>query len=333
MRSFAIWYAPIKKETEQETEQDKVASIHINLWDKVKGNNKNYCFDFGLLIEDINCIEKIFLYAPFPVEKKQIKDLGSVISNNQLVNAIFNENFTTTDGEPKRLIVNAPEKKDNFVVYSLEIENQVELINCRRNTESDGTIIEIKVDSIKPNNINKYYFRIRIEGGKDCIKFINDEIKGISIFSNQFTNTEVIDFRLNDVRSCSEELREQFQKGKSFKLLAIHYLILRNANDAIIHYGKEINSRMLEQDLWKTYIDGTNHNIIAYHIKSKAEKKKNPQTGGIEVLRYVEDFSDLSRFQYQKETKSIIALYVLGVIVLGGIGGVLGNWLSSIIGL
>lgn len=328
LRSFAIWY----KAKDNEVELNKEASIHINLWDKAKGSNKNYCFDFGLLIEDINNIEKIYLYAPFTVQKKQIKDLGSVISNNQLLNAIFNENFTTTDGEPKRLIVNAPEQNKNFVVYSLETENQIELASCKRNAETDGTILEIKVDTIKPTNINRYYFRIRLEAYKDEIELINDEIKGVSIFSNQFTNTEVIDFRLNDVRSCSEELREQFHKGSIFKLLAIHYLILRNANDTIIHYGKEINSRMLEKDLWKNYIDGTNHNIIAYHIKSKAERKIDPLRR-IEVLRYVEDFSDLSRFQYQKETKKIIIMYVLGIIVLGGTGGVLGNWISKLIGL
>jgi hypothetical protein len=329
MRSFAIWYTAKDKKTEL----NKEASIHINLWDKEKGGNKNYCFDFGLLIENIENIEKIYLYAPFTVQKKQIKDLGVIISNNQLVNAIFNENFTTTDGEPKRLIVNGPEQKGNFVIYSLEIENQIELTSCKRNAETDGTIIEIKVDTIKPNNIYRYYFRIRIEASKDDIKLINDEIKGVSIFSNQFTNTEVIDFRLNDVRSCSEELREQFHKGSIFKLLAIHYLILRNANDTIIHYGKEINSRMLEKDLWKNYIDGTNHNIIAYHIKNKAERKINPQTGQIEVSRYVEDFSDLSRFQYQKETKLIVIIYVLGIIGLGAVGGVLGNWISKLIGL
>lgn len=273
------------------------------------------------------------MYVPFKIEKdRQIKDLGSVISNNQLVNAIFNENFTTTDGEPKRLIVNGNKEKSSFVIYSLEIDSQINLHPCKRNAATPGTILEIKVDSIKPNDILKYYFRIRIEASKDDISFINNEIKGISIFSNQFTNTEVIDFRLNDVRSCSEELREQFDKGQKFLILAVHYLILRNANDAIVHYGKEMNSRMLENDLWKDYIDGDNHNIIAYHIKSKAIKEFSEAIKGYKVHNYLEGFSDLTRFQYKKSKILIIVMYLVFIILLGAVSGVLGNLIYDKIG-
>ncbi|WP_268624272.1 hypothetical protein [Paenibacillus alvei] len=329
MRSFAIWYS-----AKDENPETKEATVHINLWDKVEQDgDKNYCFDIGLLVEDITNIENVYLYAPFKVEKNELKDLGIVISNNKLVNAIFNENFTTTDGEPKRLIVNETEHKKAFVIYALEIESQILLRSCKSNGSTPGTIIEIKVSSIIPSDILRYYFRIRIQVQKNEIALINDEIKGVSIFSNQFTNTEVIDFRLNDVRSCSEELREQFNKGNKFGFLAIHYLILRNANDAMIHYGKEINSRMLENDLWKSYIDGANHNIIAYHIKSKADRIYNRKTGRYEINNYVEDFSDLSRFQYEKGTTRILTMYVMGIIGLGAIGGVLGNLISKLIKL
>ncbi|OFI05012.1 hypothetical protein CLOACE_19810 [Clostridium acetireducens DSM 10703] len=323
MRSFALWYSTKDKESKL----DKEITVHVNLWNKKKENQKNYCFDFGLLVEDIKSIEKIYLYVPFKIEKSQIKDLGAIISNNQLVNAIFNENFTTTDGKPKKLIVNETVEKPKFVIYALEVESQIKINPCIRNASTPGTILEIDTGSINLEKILRYYFRIRIQVGSDDLYMINDEIKGVSIFSDQFTNTEVIDFRLNDVRSCSEELREQFNKGKKFNILAVHYLILRNADDVIIHYGKEINSRMLENDLWKDYIEGDNHNIIAYHIKNKA-KKKNDNT-----YDYIEDFSDLTRFQYQKGTKLIIIMYVLGIIILGTIGGVVGNWLSHLIGL
>ncbi|PWV97376.1 hypothetical protein DFQ01_12118 [Paenibacillus cellulosilyticus] len=327
MRSFALWYSANSAEPRKE------ATVHINLWDKVVHGKKQYCFDIGLLVEDISEIDCIYLYAPFTLKKEHIRDLGGLISNNQLVNAIFNENYTTTDGEPKKLIVNGTDEKPAFAIYALELESQIKLRACKRNSTSTGTIIEIKTKSIVPNKINRYYFRIRIQVEKEQIALINDAIKGVSIFSNQFTSTEVIDFRLNDVRSCSEELREQFHKGNKFGLLAIHYLILRDANDMIIHYGKEINSRMLENDLWKSYIDNADHNIIAYHIKSKAEKIYNSDSKRFEVSRYIESFSDLSRFQYQKSTNLILTIYILGVLLLGAAAGVLGNWISKLIGL
>lgn len=325
MRSFALWYSS------KNIVSIKEATVHINLWDKVEKKEKNYCFDFGILVENIEDIDKIYLYVPFQIEKNQIKDLGSVISNNQLVNAIFNENFTTTDGEPKSLVVNGNEEKPKFVIYALEVERQIKLNSCKRGTETPGTILEIDVGGIQPiKNISRYYFRIRIKVNSKDIQLINDEIKGISVFSDQFTNTEVIDFRLNDIRSCSEELREQFKKGKAFCLKAVHYLILRDADDIIIHYGKELNSRMLEKNLWSNYIDGYNHNIIAYHIKSKYEKQIDSITQKIKY-KYVEDFSDLTRFQYQKGTKKIIMVYVLFVIGLGTIGSVIGNCLPGLL--
>ncbi|OMD62439.1 hypothetical protein [Paenibacillus odorifer] len=326
MRSFALWYS-----TKNES-LNKEATVHVNLWEKGE-NKKKYYFDFGLLIEDILDIESIYLYAPFPLKKEQVKDLGSIISNNRLASAIFNENFTTTDGEPKKLLVNGIEGKPEFFIYSLEINNQVEVSEFKRSKITPGTIIELKVNTINPTKISRYYFRIRLEVNKEVVHLINDEIKGVSFFSNQFTNTEVIDFRLNDIRSCSEELREKFNEGSKFQILAVHYLILRNANDMIIHHGKEINSRMLESDLWKSYIEGTNQNIIAYHIKSKAKKVFDTEMNKLKVSEYVEDFTDLTRFQYQKGTKKILLMYTLGVIVLGAVGGVLGNLLSSIIGL
>ena len=202
MRSFALWYSTRDKEKKS----DKQVTVHINLWDKPKDDRKNYCFDFGLLVEDIRDIEKIYLYVPFKIEKSQIRDLGALISDNKLVNAIFNENFTTTDGEPKRLIVNGNEEKKDFVIYALEVESQITLKDCLRNAPTPGTILEIQIHSIEPSEILRYYFRIRIEveAYSENLYLINDKVEGISIFSNQFTNTEIIDFRLNDVRSCSE---------------------------------------------------------------------------------------------------------------------------------
>lgn len=327
MRSFALWFSKLNKDSKE----DKEITVHINLWDKRQLSENKYCFDFGFLLEDIRDIENIFLYVPFNIDKTKIKDLGIIISNNKLVNAIFNENFTTTDGEPKRLIVNGNNSKQSFVIYDLDIDNQIDLSRCRRNSSTPGTIIKIKVRDINPNRLFRYYFRIRIEVDCKEVYLINDEIKGTSIFSNEFTNTEVIDFRLNDIRSCSENLREQFDKGSKFCILAVHYLILRNADDIIIHYGEQISSRMLENDLWKDYIEGANNNIIAYHIKRKAKKEKGKD--GKERIKYVDNFSDLTRFQYQKGNWTVLIKYILGVIVLGAIGGVFGNIISNLLGI
>ena len=323
MRSFALWYSLNNKDCAQ----NKEVKVHINLWGRGRGVNKEYCFDFGLLVEDITDIDNIYLYCPFLLDRNQIQDLGSTISHdNNLLNAIFNENLTTTVGDPKRLIVNSDLAELNFIIYSLEINKQINL-DCKITSKikRPGTILSIKFDDIGCKDLKRHYFRIRINVPNKDIHLINNQVKGTSIFSSYFTNTENIDFRLNDFRSCSEELKEQFNKGQKFGITAIHYFIFRNANDVIIHHGKEMNSRMLEADLWDTYIDGLDYYIIAYHLKSKAEVEPNGN------LRYVKDFSALTRFQYQEDTTAIIRKYILGIIALGSIASIIGNGLTALV--
>lgn len=343
MRSFALWYSPQSKysgecsailkpdsigqhtHNKKINEKLKEVSVHINL-SGGKESPKKYYFDFGFLVEDISGIETLYLYCPFDLEsdKSQIKDLGKIISENKLVNAIFNESYTTTGGNPKRLVVNKPESGDpSFIIYSLDIENQVDIKKCKRDADTPGSILAIKVNDIKYEEIKKYYFRIRIAVPGNDVQLINDRIQGDSVFQRYFTNTEVIDFRLNDIRSCSEELREQFNKGKKFGILATHYLVLRDANDVIIHHGMELSSRMLEDNLWRTYFDESNYDMIAYHFKSKAIKRKK------KVVKYVDDFTALTRFQYQRGTTRHILLYIGVIILVGIITGVVGNWVSK----
>lgn len=327
MRSFAIWYKEQDDKKIQNQKDKPEVVLNVNLWNKNGKNSNNYCFDFGFKINDIASISTIYLYVPFMIDYENIKDLGKVISNNKLVNAIFNENYKTTDGDPKRLTVNTD--KGSFKIYSLEIDNQMDIEHCQSTGDGFGTIIKVKVnDLMLDENDKEYYFRFRIEVESEKTRLVNDEIKGISIFSNSFTNTEVIDFRLNDIRSCSDELKERFNKGNEFNIRAIHYLILRNANDLIIHHGRKLHSRILENDLWGDYIDGYNDNIIAYHIKEKAKKIDDE-------IQYLSNFTELTRFQYQKTKIRIVIFYIVGIISIGTLGGVVGNilfqWLVKIL--
>lgn len=267
MRSFAVWF-------ESENDEKKcMLEFHVNLWKKSE-RKPVYFFDFGLMIDDIKEIQSIFIYCPFELKKNQIKDLGSIISSNSLANAIFNEDLTTTMGKPNRMLVER-EGKEKFIVYSIEVENQINLTNFTKddNVEGDkgGTIIKLDIKSIKvEESLTKYYFRFRIKSHIEELSFVNNHIKGVSVLNNSFTNTEVIDFRLNDTRSFRESLKERFADGKKFDIESIHYLILRNENDSIIHHGDTVHSRILEKTLWKDYIDEDIGNIIAYHIKKKA---------------------------------------------------------------
>lgn len=61
MRSFALWFSKIDKNSTA----DKEVTVHINLWDKRQLSENKYCFDFGFLLEDIRDIENFFFICTF----------------------------------------------------------------------------------------------------------------------------------------------------------------------------------------------------------------------------------------------------------------------------
>jgi hypothetical protein len=149
----------------------------------------------------------------------------------------------------------------------------------------------------------------------DNLKLIFQKAKNVSPFQDAFTTTEVIDFRLNNLRSCCQFVRDEFAKGKHFKIKAIHYLILRDAADVFIHQGENVSSRLLEKDLWGSYIENLKNSIIAYHFK-KRDEKNGPIT----------EYGILTRFEYHNMKKNLILKYLYLVLYLGTLASVLATF-------
>lgn len=300
MRSFAIWH-------KSNTTDQRELSFHINLWKKEKNNS--YLFDLGFLIENLRGIKKIFLYVPFEITKSDIEDLGIKFNSNNLASAVFNDDLTTSTGDDKKVLIQYKDRRKRdkrFYIYHLDIESQISLEKMNRSDGEKGTIITINTTNIIYNRgILRYYFRIRLKIDDNKLKLISNEIKDKSPLNNYLTNTEIIDFRLNDIRSCSQNLRERFHREKRFKITKIHYLILRNASDIIIHNTFSVDSRMLEKDLWIEYIEDIDGDIIAYHMK----KKKESENG-------IESYSNLTRFKYSTSTGKVIGIFILCIILL-----------------
>lgn len=324
MRSFTLWY-----DEKESAEKRPIVKINVNLWEDNSNKTIQTCFDFGFKINDITNVENINLYVPFDINKENISDLGKTISNNTLVNAIFNENFVTTDGNPKKLRVSSldDDVDENFIIYSLDINSQIDLISSKTSTDEDSKIIQINLSDINlsdTDNIKEYYFRIRIQVPNDRPGFIYNQITSESPFEDYFTNTEVIDFRINDIRSSSEVLREKFESGSHFKIKSVHYLILRDASDIIIHHGNPISSRVLERNTWNGYFGGSKEkNVIAYHIKKKSFKEGKD-------IKYLKDFSDLSRFKSKKSSIKVLLTAIFIIIILELVSNGIYDFLTSI---
>ena len=316
MRSFVIEY--IKRNNEEDTLDNEVElELHVNLWNFKKLETT---FDFGFMVDNIDNVENIILYVPFKIKK--VEDLGNnIIEKNQiLVDAIFNERCETIKFYPKRLKVikkgnydtrdrrsadidNTKEK--DFILYSLSnnqitFENFYNYARIKLNVEN---ILSKEEQRNHPELDNKkYYFRIRFFPDSNEITMIKRENEKINIFQDaSLRTTEIIDFRINDLRSCPENLREEFLRTPRFTIKKIHYLIMRSSTDEYITIGDtEVKGRLLEKEIWKNYINIEENDMIAYHVKKEEDYT----------------FSNLSRFKYPLNVGERLFWYIFIAIIL-----------------
>ncbi|WP_047396086.1 hypothetical protein [Cetobacterium sp. ZOR0034] len=319
MRSFALWYNPRKKEEtkiigvknkdEIETESKVCLDIHVNLWRNKKKDT--FIFDFGLMVSEIQEVEEICIYIPFEIEK--IEDLGRKMkANNSLINAIFNEECEIDSSHPNRVKVKRRNSEECFMVYSIhDSEYEIQKIENTKNTK--GTILKLNVGKILSkveenlDSTKKYYFRIRFEQNSGNINMIKNQTSEQNIYSNFFKKIEMIDFRINDERTWSETIKQEYYRSKNFVIKSIHYLLLRNANDEFIYYDGKIKSRLLEVEIWKDYIEFIDTDTITYHIKKIAND--NQELG-------IENFICLTRFKFTSESVSLLIYYLIFVLFL-----------------
>ena len=328
MRGFAIWY----DEKEKTSSSSKpIIDIHVNLWDEYicGGERKKVYIDFGFMIKnptDDKPIEQINLYCPFTVQQEKVKDLGKeVYDHDELVNAIFNENYKLIKGIARYLCVDARNKsRKNFIIYQLKEENF-----SFKQIANHGTLVSLKISNVFPDNSHdsfkdlenyqQYYFRFRICADVNDLRFISQEPKNLSLFQDAFIETQLIDFRLNNLRSCNAEIKDSFAKGKHFKINAVHYLILRKASDELsYHDSTKLSSRLMENELWSRYINGLNKNVVAYHFKEISSEEKT-----------LEEFVILTRFEYKRNKWFLVVKYTLLVVLLGAFSSLLASWMNE----
>lgn len=158
----------------------------------------------------------------------------------------------------------------------------------------------------------KYYLRIRVQVDKEKFGLISKELRNNNPLNNAFEGLELIDFRINDIRSCCEEVRERIAVGGKFKFEAMHFLAMREMNDSLIVEGDNYTCRLLEQDIWNHYIDNFEDNMLAYHFKVKSHKISDGN------VRYVDSMTLLLKFRY-KRLKIIVTLKYLAITVAIGL--------------
>lgn len=314
MRSFILGYEKRSKD-----EPQAKIDIHINLWRYRTSNSNDIVIDFGFMIHDITKVNKIVFFTPLKIS--QVLDLGGKIYNsNTISDAIFNERCEISNTYPKRRKVikhgdynsrnDIAEKNDVFMIYSLKIDRE-DNSQLKFNNKDHYSKICINTSDILSDSeikfhpdleqVKKYYFRFRIYAKKET-KIIQNENERINPLQDiSLRTTELIDFRINDLRSCSDEIKEYFLRIPTFEINKVHYLIIRNSTDEFITAGDiKVKSRILENEVWKDYIDIDDIDMIAYHFKNDNSKTFS--------------FERLARFKYPLNVGQRIIAY-MGIVI------------------
>jgi len=268
MNTLSIWY-----EKKEGCAQNNVKlDLHFNFWKLEKQQFlKEYAYflDIGLKIENFKNVDKVKMFFPFLLSRDAVSDLGAVISKStDLVNAIFNEEFRISNiGHEKYRDLEHQEGDKSFSIYTIDVKNDIEI-----NSKYGGSIIELNTGVIIYPKIKKTcYFRFRIR--QDSLKqFTHLYTPKYSFFQSAFSQTEIIDFRVNEKRNLDKSLLQEMDGKGNFSINKVHFLLLRNAEDNFAYAHNDMSScRVLEEKIWDDYIAITykEEKIIAYHWKKK----------------------------------------------------------------
>ncbi|MDR2552026.1 MAG: hypothetical protein LBD31_02520 [Treponema sp.] len=315
MYSFVLWYTPGCTNCAGQGGDKKEAWVHINLWKEGSHEKGPIKIDFGIMVRGIDDIKSIHLYSPFAFQS--CEDLAGLLRENPpLIRAVFNESYEFDSGEQDFII--RPKEGDPFILHALLMGQDLNV---------QGRIITINTETMgKP--LKQYYFRFRITIPRENDRgLISTHKRDISRFSDYLTSTEIIDFRLNDIRSCDRECRNHIGRGSLFGIRSVNYFILRDPADLVIYHGGETRCRHLEPEIWEPYGLPREKRLIAYHFYQRAPKKDG---NGHEHIR---DFSVLVRFQRQEAKILIILALTLLLGLLGGLAaGLAANFISFKLG-
>lgn len=341
MESFAFAYK--LKENKKNNEESHEAECHINLWKVDVGTilpkTKLY-FDFGLMID--SNIEWIYAYIPFDfAENGRDFDLVKKLqNNNQLLCTVFNCDYRIQMGQGDTFgKVMDKEDKVKFSLHQLG-STKFEIIPFYKvGSKKDivGKLLKIHIQDV-PQQTEKVYVRFRIEP-LNTTDIVKSEHISNDFLQAAFSRIDMYDLRINEIRNISTDVMDKI-KGDNFmpfKFDKVHLFYMADTKENVEN-GSSLkqDSRLLEKDLWATYLPKNcyKRNYIAHHWKKRVKKEEMCLIGGtkIETKQLFIPFDDYRIFfttVYPNVQLVRLFVYLCIVVLLGWCGSMLSFKMSN----
>lgn len=314
--------------TNLEDDQKNITELHINYWSLEAKQVCNY-LDIGLRLElkSRESLTSINFYFPFIVERDNyMGNLGNVVcSTNDLIELIFNEKLISSDEGINYKDISFDGKDDECLRFYKDLDIGDEEGNVRLIIDEENKSSRIKIPKSLINTIDHnpeglkifHYFRFRLKLTSQQVKVLSQNYDPQDrLVVSKFEKTEVIDFRLNELRDLPAPISSCL--NKNFVLKRIDFFLIRDIHDELkLSHDKYKRCRLLEKEVWNPYLEfkGTSAvlptQMLIYHFTKDCK------------TNHIDRFNAFAKFVRVKVTISSILLFIFSVIMLGALGSLL----------
>lgn len=330
--AIAVWWDKESPETYLE--------LDINIWLSKKKNGANGlirwirekchrikldCFsktirdnyiEIGLRITNFEKINKIFIYFPFQFSILDVDDMIPHFKESDIANALFNEKISVvTDGSSLYQVSYISGEKEHFYASCSELkENSIEAV-------AKGCCLTMEIPT--GHNFSKViYKRLRINKVETIV---NEFSENNFIIDGLFKKLQTVEVSINTTRKLPASIVDRIIKKVNLK--SINFFLMTNIFTDVTFQSEKIkNSRILELDIWNSYLGIDKKDakdidkVIAYQWKDVATENN-----------YLQDYNLFVKFSLIKKQWLIFVLSILAVILLGTFSGFCGNRLTAYI--
>lgn len=294
--SIAIWHDTFSSDADGYAPR---AEVHINIWRNDKRQNDNFdLFDIGFRFKELRALRSLSISFPFEVSSGDVIDLFDVMHDTSTLSAIFNDTLShgsMMDGGERFVAYHKESRRGQFFVW--RCSNEDRRLSIVNEGNARGTIITIGdklFDRIRPI-VGDHYFRLRIKvPARINNGFVSSNDPKDSAFLSTISSSEIVEFRLNERRNFSRDVRDKLE-AKDCDILditALHYFLIRDMGVEMTRSHTNIKKmRRLEPEMWDRYLAGCSgfnpEKMIIYHWAAFAESTHSA----------VESFTALATFR------------------------------------
>lgn len=300
--SIQIWY---------KGDQGSKLVLDVNVW-RIKHFLRKTYIDFGLKISEADKVKEVFIYFPFDVGENDIIDLGCKFSEAKMLTGIFNENYVAKIDNKNIDVSDNKTEKIVFSIYQIDTHKDIKF---ERNY--GGIIVSFDV---KPNHGYDRYFRFRISL-KKYGTFIEHYQPKNSFFESAFTETELLDFRVNERRNQELSLIETTTENARFEIEDINFFVMSPIQDEVTADGINlVYKRQLEAgNFWKEYLGCSYNRMSVYKCNNFNKSGK------------IESFSCFGKINYRRSNFITIFKYLIVLCIITLTYNIISNYIYDLI--